>query len=126
MNAAGDPARSHYGRPTDETVADLAAVQRDDDMLNVIAAGGRITAAERETLAGILDSETLVTADPADQENVLRALLGAWREELCPEDQRIPDLVDTDRALFTLRRSRRAYRRWWRRALRFATRGRWQ
>lgn len=126
MNGAGGTPRSHYGRPTDETVADLAAVQRDDDMLNVIAAGGRITAAERETLAGILDSETLVTADPADQETVLRALLGAWREELCPEDQRIPDLVDTDRALFTLRRSRRAYRRWWRRALRFATRGRWQ
>jgi hypothetical protein len=126
VNGTGGTPRSHYGRPTDETVADLAAVQRDDDMLNVIAAGGRITDAERETLAAILDSKTLTDAAFADQENVLRALLGAWREELCPEDQRIPDLVDTDRALFTLRRSRRAYRRWWRRALRFATRGRWK
>jgi hypothetical protein len=126
VNGDGGNPRSHYGRPTDETVADLAAVQRDDDMLNVIAAGGRITAAERETLAAILDSKTLTEAAFADQENVLRALLGAWREELCPDDQRIPDLVDTDRALFTLRKSRRAYRRWWRRALRFATRGRWK
>lgn len=126
MNGTGGTPRSHYGRPTDETVADLAAVQRDDDMLNALAAGGRIADAERETLLAILDSKTVQEADPADRENLLRALLAAWQQEVCPDDQPIPDLVDTDRALFTLRKSQRAYRRWWRRALRFATRGRWK
>jgi hypothetical protein len=126
VNGAGGKPRSHYGRPTNETVADLAAVQRDDDMLNALAAGGRIADAERETLLAILDSKTVQAADPADRENLLRALLSAWQQEVCPDDQPIPDLVDTDRALFTLRKSRRAYRRWWRRALRFATRGRWK
>lgn len=94
----------------------LDAVQADDNMIDAIVVGADMTPTERQQILELLDNRTVSAAAPEDQAALLAAVLGAWRSEA--ETNALRELVDTDRALITLRKSRKAYRRWWRRALR--------